>query len=135
MSLLFTYIVPFRYTAPCALVMAGLALHGAAQQCSAFCRGSGVERAAVQLAPGARRLPAFGWYAALQVQREKLAVAGLAAEVQWQGLLPNLAAGSLCSCQPADLWSRLRLASLLWLCLGWKCALLLTHLPASLPQS
>ncbi|PRW32615.1 hypothetical protein C2E21_8250 [Chlorella sorokiniana] len=63
-SLLFTYLVPFRYTAPCALVMLGMALHGAAQQCAAYCRGSGVERAAVQLAPelvdllrGWQRLP------------------------------------------------------------------------------
>ncbi len=57
-SLLFTYLVPFRYTAPCALVMLGMALHGAAQQCTAYCRSSGVERAAVQLAPGAFLLPA-----------------------------------------------------------------------------
>lgn len=51
-SLLFTYLVPFRFAAPCAVVMLSMALHGAAQQCAAYCRGSGVERAAVQLAPG-----------------------------------------------------------------------------------
>lgn len=54
-TLLGTYLLPFKYNAPCAALLLAVMLHGTARQCAAECAGGATHAHAAGLYAGAQR--------------------------------------------------------------------------------